>query len=193
MAALTGGSLLRAIVVAGFIAAAALFARRVIGMRGTSAEAAQPLSALAAPGRDNVAPSYHTGEMKLRARVQADASDTAALAALGRMLQDAHRPAEAIGYYERYTKLAPANRQVWLDLAVMYGELNDWGAAGRAIDAVLERSPGDPVALFDRGAVEANRGDRTSARTWFERAASQATDTSVSRAAREALARISPR
>lgn len=149
----------------------------------------RPVAAEAVPSRDNVAASFHTREMKLRERLESDASDTAALGELGRLLQDGHRSAEAAGFLERYAAIVPA-RQVLLDLAVAYEAAGDLASAKRVIDQLLERFPGDPAGLYDRGAIEANLGNAAAAVVWFERAAAQTSDSVTAVAARVALERL---
>jgi tetratricopeptide (TPR) repeat protein len=148
-----------------------------------------PVAAASVPGRDNVAPSYHTREMQLRERLEVEPSDTAALGALGRLLQDGHRSAQAAALLERYAAIAP-DRQVLLDLAVAYEAASDLASAKRSIDRLLELFPDDPAGLYDRGAIEANLGNAAGARPWFDRAAAQTLDTVTAAAARAALARL---
>ena len=179
--------LLRLAVLGGLAMAAILLVARVRSLRTMPAD--PTLVAASIPSRDNVAPSYHTTEMKLRERLESDSSDSAALSALGRLLQDGHRSAEAAGFLERYAAIAP-ERQILLDLAVAHEAAGDLESARRAIDRLLERFPEDPAGLYDRGAIEANLGNAAGVLSWFERAAEQTADTVTAAAARAALARL---
>jgi tetratricopeptide (TPR) repeat protein len=178
---------LPSVVLGGLVLAVILLVVRVRSIRTLPLD--PPVAAASVPSRDNVAPSYHTREMKLRERLEVEPSDTAALGALGRLLQDGHRSAEAAALLERYAAIAP-ERQVLLDLAVAWEAAGDPASARDAIDRLLDRSPDDPAGLYDRGALEANLGNAAGARAWFEQAAAQTADTLTAAAARSALDRL---
>jgi len=162
------------------------------GAAARQANAWHPLADAAdvVPGGDNVAPSYHVRLKSLEQRIATLPNDTAALLELAGMLQDGHRPAQAAQRFEAYLAISPANRSAWLDLTASYGAAADWTGAKRAATRMLERFPDDPTALFNLGAIEANLGNAVQARTWFEQAATQQSDSEISDAARSALERL---
>jgi predicted Zn-dependent protease len=81
------------------------------------------------PSRENVAPAFAREVAALAQRLAASPSDSMALLRLGRLYQDAHRPAAAAGYYRRYLQRVPADRQAWLDLAAVTAATGDWDGA----------------------------------------------------------------
>lgn len=177
------------LLVAGLGLAGMLTAWLAVGARDDDLEW-RPLATSVTPDRDNVAGSYHVREMQLRSMLGHEAADTAALAELARLLQDAHRPAEAATLYSRYLEAAPGNRQAWLDLAASHAATGDWPAAESATRSMLERFPDDPAGMHNLGATLANQRRAAEARSWFERAAAQTSDTATARAARQALDRL---
>ncbi len=89
---------------------------------------------------------------------------------LARLLHDGHRTREAIPHYVRAVALDPDEPQAYFDLAAAHGELGEWDRAGSVLEERLARAPDDAVAMYDLGAVLANRGDARGAREWWARA-----------------------
>lgn len=89
---------------------------------------------------------------------------------LARLLHDGHRTREAIPHYVRAVALDPDEPQAYFDLAAAHGELGEWERAGSVLEERLARAPDDAVAMYDLGAVLANRGDARGAREWWARA-----------------------
>ncbi len=141
------------------------------------------------PNKDNVSHAFRVRMARLTNRLDAAPDDTTALLEMATLLQDAHRPDSAAVLYERYVRLHPANRQAWLDLANNYAEVGRWDRAEEATRRLLEHYPEDPAAMFNLGAIAANRGDVTAASKWWTRVR-QASDPTLSAMADEALVRI---
>jgi tetratricopeptide (TPR) repeat protein len=142
------------------------------------------------PARENVAPGLGRELAALEHRVTVTAGDTGALHRLASLYQDAHQPGKAAVYYRRYLEHVPADRQAWLDLAAVCAAAADWECALRATDGLLARDSLDPAALFNAGAIRANRGDTAAARRWFARAAGQARDPELAGRAAAALRQL---
>lgn len=141
------------------------------------------------PSADNVNTGVASRLHALRQRIVADPGDTTALLELARTLHDGHQPAEAAVIYSRYLESNPENSEVWYDLADSHGRAGDWAAAGRAMQSLLERVPGDGKALFNMGVTEIRLGNTTAARDWLEQAIAVADSATASRA-RNALAQL---
>lgn len=160
--------------------------------RSAPADRPAPLAALAheaAPDADNVDPGFHGRQMKLEERVTAAPDDTAGLRELADLLMDAHDPAASVEYRRRYLEHSPSDRQAWLDLASAAAAAGDTDSARQAMLSLIELNADDATALYNLGAIDANAGNRSAARTWWEKAA-RAADPAIARAAGEALARI---
>ena len=141
------------------------------------------------PSADNVSSDLSGRLHALRQRVATDPTDTAAVLELARTLHDAHQPAEAASYYDRYLKGNPGNSEVWYDLADSHGRAGNWEAARRVIESVLARMPDEGTALYNMGVIEIQLGNDSAARGWLERAATLA-DTETVQRARDALAAL---
>ena len=161
------------------------------GERAASPAALPPTApGVVVPSRTNVAPGFARELAVLEHSLAANAADTAALLRLARLHQDAHQPGRAAGYYRKYLALVPANRQAWLDFAAVAAATGDWDGALSATAALLARDSLDPAALFNRGAIHANRGDTVEARRWWQKAAAQARDPELAQRAAASLRQL---
>lgn len=143
------------------------------------------------PMEMNVGHVFREEVAGLRQRVHAAPRDTVALRRLGQLWQDAHRPGAAAGYYRLYLAIAPGSRDVWLDLTHCYATLEQWGDAAAAARALLEQYPDDPAAMYNLGALHANRGEAAEARRWWQRVHDTARDTTMVTLADAGLRRLS--
>ena len=171
----------------------------VLSFRGSSrsaqpAHAGVPLGAgLVTPGRENVALGFAREVALLEHQLAVGRADSGSLHRLAVLYQDAHRPAKAAAYYRRYLMSVPGDRQAWLDLAAVSAVAGDWGSALSATDSLLARDSLDPAALFNGGAIHANRGDTAEARRWWQKAAAQSRDQELAGSAAAALRRLAGR
>lgn len=135
-------------------------------------------------------PPFESRFEELGERLALDGEDREALLAMARLLHDAHRPGEAVGFYGRYLALMPDSASVWLDLANAHGAAGDWEDAAAASRRLLERFPEHAGGLYNLGASYANLGRYADARSAWEQAL-EAGDPEVARRAESALARLS--
>ncbi len=160
---------------------------------GTAApEANRPVPGPTAsvPGKANVDHSVRAETEALKQQARRAPRDTTALLRLAVLLQDAHQPAEAATYYQRYVALQPANRQAWLDLANCYAETKAWAEARAATQHLLDRYPDDPAAQYNMGAILANLADYEGARQWWEKARRQTSDAAIAGRAAASLRQL---
>ncbi len=143
-----------------------------------------------APGTDNVSADFGRQLESLKLRLEATPEDTAVLKQMARLYDDAHQPAAAIPYYERYLTLDPVDRQVWLDLAGAYGALGRWEDALEATRAILRMNSDDVLAMYNLGAIHANMGAYAEARAWWEKVREHS-DASLAETATASLERLS--
>jgi tetratricopeptide (TPR) repeat protein len=143
------------------------------------------------PGKGNVGEQFHNELAALKQQLAATPDDLTVLGRLAVMHRSAHQPEQAAVYYERYLVIDPANRQMRIDLAQCYAAIQRWDAALEASLSLLDVNPDDPVAMYNIGAIHANRGDLSEARKWWEKVRRQQIDEQLAAKARESLASIS--
>lgn len=110
--------------------------------------------------------------------------------ALARLLHDGHREREAVEHYQRALEMDPGDAQVHYDLAAAWVALGELDHAEAVLRARLDAVPDDAVAMYDLGAVRANKGDTGAAAQWWRRARSATSDPALVPAIDDALQRL---
>lgn len=193
----------RLLIVVAFLSVAVAIVATVAGDRHADGQAASSMAAVDAtagggavaardtvPSEHNVSDAYRTEVAVLHRQLATMPADTVALRRLGRLLQDAHQPAEAASLYRRYLVLQQHSREVWLDLIGAYATAGQWDSARVAASALLALRPDDPTAMYNLGAIHANMGDANAARTWWTRVQDQGTDETLAARAEASLQRL---
>jgi Flp pilus assembly protein TadD len=144
----------------------------------------------ASPSGDNVNHGYYQQVRTFEARLEENADDTTAMRSLGRLLQDAHQDEDAVRWYTRYLELNPASSEVRVDLGSALAASGDLTGAEGAMEALLEQHPDDPRALYNLGAIAANRGDAETARSIWNRALKLKLEPDLEETVASALSRL---
>jgi len=142
------------------------------------------------PGASNVSHSFRVELAELRAHLDANPGDTAALARTALLLHGGHEAEAAIEYYERYLAEGGARRDVLLGMAGACADAKRWEAAELAMVALLDTSPDDAEAMYNLGAVHANRGNYEIARSWWKRVRDLGQDPTLTARAATSLERL---
>lgn len=109
---------------------------------------------------------------KLEARLKADPTDGAGWAMLARSYQSFERYQEAISAYERATKLAGNDPQLWVDYAETLALTNDSQLQGRPLELInraLQLNPNNEKALWLAGHAASQTRNFQQAITYWEK------------------------
>lgn len=142
------------------------------------------------PASPSVAEAFDERVATLEAHVASAPKDREMRLALARLLHDGHREHDAVEHYREALAMDPEDARVYFDLAASYGALGDWEGAAEVLVARLKVTPNDAVAMYNLGAVHANRGDMGEAESWWRRAQAAATEDRLASSAAHALARL---
>lgn len=87
----------------------------------------------------------------------------------GQMLSSEGKHGDAIAEFEAAVKQAPTNPDLWEDLGEQYRAGDQLEKAQGAFQKELELSPGNPLAAYNLGSVEVERGDAAAGVPLLER------------------------
>jgi cytochrome c-type biogenesis protein CcmH/NrfG len=122
------------------------------------------------PSKSNVITSFMEEFERLGEKIKKQpASDTSDVLVYARMCLDAHQAANALPLLERYSKAAPKNVDVMLDLSVAYFETQNQTKAEEVTQKVLKVDPKNTTAMYNLGALAASRDDKATARRHWEK------------------------
>lgn len=122
------------------------------------------------PSRANVIESFMEEFERLKEQIETQPeSDTSDVLVYARMLLDAHQPASAVPLLERYSKAAPNNTAVLLDLSVAHFENGNPDKAAEVTQRILIIDPENTTAMYNLGALAASQEDNETARRYWNK------------------------
>jgi cytochrome c-type biogenesis protein CcmH/NrfG len=123
-----------------------------------------------APSKANVVSSFMEEFERLGSKIESQPeSDTSDVLMYARMCLDAHQAATALPLLERYSKAAPKNTDVMLDLSVALFETKKPDEAKAMTLKVLQIDPKNTTAMYNLGALAAAADDKAEARRHWEK------------------------
>lgn len=91
-------------------------------------------------------------------------TDTLKIREYADFLSAAHKPDEAITYYEKILSTDKKRKDIYLAITFDYYNLNKLDKAEEVTRRMLQIFPNDPMANYNIGAIEATRGNKEKAR-----------------------------
>lgn len=123
-----------------------------------------------APSKSNVVSSFMEEFERLGKKIETQPeSDTSDVLVYARMCLDAHQAATALPLLERYSKAAPKNTDVMLDLSVALFETKKPDEAKAMTMKVLQIDPKNTTAMYNLGALAAAQDNKAEARKHWEK------------------------
>lgn len=134
-----------------------------------SDEVHKGLNDQSAPGKENVTSTVFERLEEMKKEVEQNPNDTLKLRELADFLTAAHKPDEAIPYYEKILKIDSNKKDVLFTLAFIYNSKRNFIQAEKYTKKILKLDPKNSQALYNLGAINASRGDRKKAREIWEK------------------------
>jgi len=142
------------------------------------------------PTKDNVTENFHKRMGELKQAVENNPNDTLKLKEYADFLAAAHKTEEAIRMYDRILKINPKRTDIYFSITLLYYNEKDLQKAEEYNEKVLMYDPTNSMALYNRGALAATRGDKVKARTIWEKIVKDDPDSEVGNLAKQSLTRL---
>ena len=142
------------------------------------------------PTKDNVTENFHKRMGELKQAVENNPNDTLKLKEYADFLAAAHKTEEAIRMYDRILKINPKRTDIYFSITLLYYNEKDLQKAEEYNEKVLMYDPTNSMALYNRGALAATRGDKEKARTIWEKIVKDDPDSEVGNLAKQSLTRL---
>ena len=133
-----------------------------------SDEVHKGLNDQSAPRKENVTSTVFERLEEMKKEVEQNPNDTLKLRELADFLTAAHKPDEAIPYYEKILKIDSNKKDVLFNLSFIYNNKRNFMQAEKYTSKILKLDPKDSQALYNLGAINASRGDKKKAREIWE-------------------------
>jgi tetratricopeptide (TPR) repeat protein len=121
-----------------------------------------------APTRANVNENFRKQLENLKQKIEVNPKDTLALREYADLLNEGHKPLEAIQYYEKILSFNPKRTDVLFNLSIIYFNNKDLNKAEEFTNRILSFDKNNDQAHYNIGAISAAKGDREKARTIWE-------------------------
>lgn len=139
------------------------------------------------PNKQNVSSSVFERLEELRKEAEENPHDTLKLREYADFLVAAHKPDEAITYYEKILKIVPKKKEILFALSVVYYNKHDFEKAENMTNKIIQIDPKDSQALYNLGAINASKGNKIKAKEIWEKIIKEFPNSSSADLAKSAL------
>lgn len=143
-----------------------------------------------APSRENVSEEYREKMARLKNAVDSNPKDTVALKEYADFLSASHKMNEAIPYYEKILDINPKRTDIHFALAVVYYNRQDFVKCEEENKKVLSYDPQNQMALYNLGAIEATKGNFSSAKSFWNQVIEINSESETGKLASESLSKL---
>lgn len=142
------------------------------------------------PNKQNVTSTVFERLEALRKEAEKNPNDTLKLREYADFLAAAHRPDEAITYYEKILKIDPKKKEILFSLSFVYYNKQNFDKAETLTNKIIKIDPKDCQALYNLGAINASKGNKDRAREIWERITKEFAGSSSADLAKSALSKL---
>ncbi len=121
------------------------------------------------PSKGNVSQEFYDKMDMLKKEVDANPKDTAKIKQYADFIAAAHKPEEAIPYYDKILKVDSHRNDVLFSLSMIYFSKQNYAKAEEYTNHILENDRNNTQALYNLGAIAASKGDKTRAKEIWNR------------------------
>lgn len=121
------------------------------------------------PTKENVSASVSERLIELKTAVEKKPNDTLKLREYADFLTAAHRPDEAVIYYEKILDIDSQRKDVLFDLVFIYYNKRNYDKAENLTRSMLKIYPTDTQAMYNLGAIKASSGNKVEAKEIWEK------------------------
>ena len=121
------------------------------------------------PSKGNVSQEFYQKMDMLKKDVEANPNDTAKIKQYADFIAAAHKPEQAIPYYEKILKVDPERNDILFSLSMIYFSKQDYKKAEEYTNRVLDNDKNNTQAMYNLGAIAASKGDKARAKEIWNR------------------------
>ncbi len=139
------------------------------------------------PNRSNVSADIIRKMEELKKSVEENPNDTLKLKEYADFLTEAHKPDEAVKYYQKILKVNPKRTDILFSLAFIYYNKQDYDKSGELTNQILSYDKNNVLALYNLGAIAATKGDNEKAREVWNELIEKYPNSEAAKAAQQSL------
>jgi tetratricopeptide (TPR) repeat protein len=139
------------------------------------------------PSKDNVMSSIMQHMEELKKDVKKHPNDTLKMKEYADFLNEAHQKDQAIIYYQKILKKDPKRIDILTSLVFIYYGNKNFNGAEECLNKILKIDNNNVDAMYNLGAVYANKGEKAKARQIWQRIINNFPSSSMAQKARESI------
>ncbi len=139
------------------------------------------------PNRSNVSADIIRKMEELKKSVENNPGDTLKMKEYADFLTEAHKPDEAVKYYQKILKVNPKRTDILFSLAFIYYNKQDYDKSDELTNQILSYDKNNVLALYNLGAIAATKGDNEKAREVWNSLIEKYPNSEAAKAAQQSL------
>ena len=142
------------------------------------------------PNKDNVMATVMQHLTMLKKAVDESPNDTAKIKQYADFLSAAHKPDEALVYYDKILKVNPRRTDVLFSIAFINYNKQKFSDAEKCLDKVISYDKNNLTAYYNLGAIAASKGDKNKAKEIWSKLVKEHPKTQIAELAQKSLNEI---
>ena len=142
------------------------------------------------PSKSNVSSEVFRKMEMLKKDVEANPGDTAKMKAYADFLAAAHRPEDALTYYEKILNVDSKRNDVLFSLALIYYNQQNLDKAEEYTNLILKNDENNTQAMYNLGAIAASKGEKERARKIWNKLVTDYPNDEVTQLAKSSLEKL---
>jgi tetratricopeptide (TPR) repeat protein len=142
------------------------------------------------PSRSNVSPEVYQKMEALKKDVEANPDDTTKIKAYADFMTAAHKPEEALPYYEKILNINPERNDVLFKLAMIYYDKQELDKAEEYTNLILKNDKDNTQAMYNLGAIAASKGEKDRAKEIWNKLVTDYPNDEAARLAKSSLEKL---
>ena len=143
-----------------------------------------------APNKSNVSADIIRKMEELKKEAEKNPNDTLKLKEYADFLAEAHKPDEAIKYYQKILNIDPKRTDVLFSLSFIFYNKRDYDKSEEYTNKILSYDKNNPLALYNLGAISATRGDKNKAKEIWNEIIKKYPNSEAAKTAEESLSNL---
>jgi tetratricopeptide (TPR) repeat protein len=142
------------------------------------------------PNKSNVSADIIRKMEELKKEAEDNPNDTLKVKEYADFLTEAHKPDEAIKYYQKILKVDPKRTDILFSLSFIYYNKKDYDKSEELTNQILSYDKDNALALYNLGAISATKGDKEKAKDVWDKVIKKYPNTDVAKAAEQSLSSL---
>lgn len=142
------------------------------------------------PGKNNVLPDIMQHMQQLKNEVEKHPDDTLAIRQYADFLSDAHQYNKAKIYYKKILNRYPRRIDILSSLVFISFNENNLNESGQYLNRILSIDKNNVEAMYNLGAVAANKGDKSKAKLLWSKIINNHPDSPLAQKAKDSISHL---